>query len=59
MRNRTALRGAADASAPAVSGYWAGAHTLHRLRYHLVFVPNYRRRVLDGPLAARLTQLLH
>ena len=43
--------------------YWSGAHTnnsipKHRLRYHLVFVPKYRKRVLDGKVAIRLEQLL-
>ncbi len=38
--------------------YWTGAHTTHRLRYHLVFVPKYRKRVLTGPVAARLRELL-
>ncbi len=38
--------------------YWMGAHTKHRLRAHLVRVPKYRRRVLEGPVAARLEALL-
>jgi putative transposase len=38
--------------------YWSGAHTRHRLLVHLVFVPKYRRRVLEGPVAARLEGLL-
>ena len=40
------------------SKYWSGAHTKHRLRFHLVFVPKYRKRVLDGKVAVRLEQLL-
>ena len=40
-------------------GYWTGTHTLHRLRFHLVWTPKYRRRVLEGAVAARLTALLH
>ena len=39
-------------------GYWTGAHTKHRLRFHLVWVPKYRRRVLTEPVAARLGRLL-
>ena len=39
-------------------GYWAGSHTLHRLRFHLVWTPKYRHRVLEGAVAARLTELL-
>jgi len=38
--------------------YWTGAHTTHRLRFHLVFVPKYRKRVLAGPVAVRLEALL-
>lgn len=28
-------------------GYWTGAHTKHRLRVHLVWIPKYRKRVLE------------
>ena len=38
--------------------YWTGAHTTHKLRYHLVFVPKYRKRVLHGEVATRLEGLL-
>ena len=38
--------------------YWSGAHTKHKLRYHLVWVPKYRKRVLIGKLAGRLKILL-
>ena len=43
--------------------YWTGAHTKHRLRVHLVWVPKsqktkYRKRILRGPVAARLEALL-
>ena len=38
--------------------YWTGAHTSHKLRYHLVFVPKYRKRVLQGRVATRLGALL-
>ena len=37
--------------------YWTGAHTTHRLRYHLFWIPKYRRRVLVGPVALRLREL--
>ena len=37
--------------------YWSGAHTRHRLRFHLVWIPKYRRRVMEGKLAARIEQL--
>ena len=39
--------------------YWSGAHTRHRLLYHLVWVPKYRKRVLDGEIAVRLQTLLY
>jgi putative transposase len=39
--------------------YWTGAHTTHKLRYHLVFVPKYRKRVLQGEVAKHLEALLH
>ena len=38
--------------------YWTGAHTTHRLRVHLVWIPKYRRRVLQGPVAMRLDALI-
>lgn len=37
--------------------YWKGAHTTHRLMYHLVWVPKYRKRVLHGKIADRLKEL--
>lgn len=39
--------------------YWTGAHTKHRLQYHLVWVPKYRKRVLLGKVASRLRGLLY
>lgn len=41
-----------------MSKYNVGAHTTHRLKYHLVWIPKYRKRVLRGPLARRLYELL-
>ena len=38
--------------------YSSGSHTTHRLTYHLVWIPKYRKRVLRGPLARRLYELL-
>ena len=38
--------------------YWTGAHTTHRLQYHLVWIPKYRKRVLLGKVAVRLEELL-
>jgi putative transposase len=42
-----------------MAGYWTGAHTKHRLRVDLVWIPKYRKRILIGKIAARLKQLLH
>ena len=39
--------------------YWSGAHTKHRLRYHFVWIPKYRKRVLRGKIAVRLKGLLY
>ena len=38
--------------------YWTGAHTKHRLMYHLVWIPKYRKRILKGAIAVRLKELL-
>jgi len=37
--------------------YWTGAHTKHRLMYHIVWIPKYRKRVLKGKVAKRLKEL--
>ena len=39
--------------------FWRGGHTIHRHLYHIVFVPKYRRRVLQRELVRRLTQLFY
>jgi len=39
--------------------YGAGAHTKHRLQYHLVWIPKYRKRVLQGKIAIRLKKLFY
>ena len=57
MRKPHARRPAGHGTA--TGGYWTGAHTTHRLRFHLVFVPKYRRRVLEDAVAQRLVELLH
>ncbi len=38
--------------------YISGAHTKHRLRYHIVWIPKYRKRVLKGKVVVRLKRLL-
>ena len=39
--------------------YWTGSHTKHKLKYHIVWVPKYRKRVLKGALLVRLSELLY
>ena len=39
--------------------YWTGGHTRHKLQYHLVWIPKYRKRVLRGKIAYRLKGLLY
>jgi len=39
--------------------YWTGAHTKHRIRIHLVWIPKYRKRVLRGKVAKRTKELLY
>ena len=38
--------------------YWTGAHTKHRLMYHIVWIPKYRKRILEGALSKRLRELI-
>ena len=40
------------------SKYWSGAHTKHRMLYHIVWIPKYRKRVLEGKIAIRIKELL-
>ena len=39
--------------------YWHGSQTKHRLMYHLVWIPKYRKRVLQGKIADRIRDLLN
>lgn len=39
-------------------GYARNAGAVFSLKYHLVFCPKYRKRVLGGPVEARLKELL-
>jgi putative transposase len=39
--------------------YCTGSHTKHRLLFHLVFLPKYRRKVLNKPIAQRLKNLFY
>ena len=38
--------------------YWSGAHTKHRHMYHIVWIPKYRKRILEGNVAQRIEELL-
>lgn len=38
--------------------YWTGADTKHRVMYHIVWLPKYRKRVLKGKLAGRIEELI-
>ena len=38
--------------------YWKGAHTKHKVVYHIVWLPKYRKRILKGALARRVRELL-
>ena len=38
--------------------YWRGGHTTHRHMYHIVWLPKYRKRVLEGKVKKRLEELL-
>lgn len=38
--------------------YKAGSHSKHRLMYHLVWIPKYRKRILEGKLAKRVEELI-
>lgn len=37
--------------------YWKDSHTRHRLMYHLVWLPKYRKRILDGEIKKRVKEL--
>ena len=58
MKKSRAIRAQGTSQDRAKSQYQHGAHTTHRLRYHLVWTPKYRRRLLEGEIAVRLRQLL-
>lgn len=41
------------------ASYWTGSHTKHRMQAHIVWIPKYRKRVLQGKVSVRLKQLLY
>mgnify|MGYP000309552320 CR=1 FL=1 len=42
-----------------MSKYWKGSQITHRLMYHLVWIPKYRKRILKGKVAIRVKELLN
>jgi len=38
--------------------YWSGAHSKYRMLYHIVWIPKYRKRILNGLIAERIKELL-
>ena len=39
--------------------YKSGSHTKYRLMYHLVWIPKYRKRLLEGEVKKRLEELFY
>ena len=39
--------------------YQVGAHTKYRIMYHIVWIPKYRKRVLEDKIAKKLKILLY
>ncbi len=39
--------------------YWPGSHTKHRLLFHIVWLPKYRKKVLYRKVASRLRNILY
>lgn len=37
--------------------FWRSAHSFHRVTAHFVFMPKYRRRVLQGKIVQRIREL--
>ena len=42
-----------------MSYYWTGSHTKYRLMYHLVWLPKYRKRILEGAVKRLLGELFY
>lgn len=38
--------------------YWQGSHTKHRHMYHIVWLPKYRKKVLEKEVKERIEELL-
>ena len=38
--------------------YYTGAHTKHRNMYHIVWIPKYRKKILQGKIKTRVEECL-
>jgi putative transposase len=38
--------------------YWTGSHTKHRMMYHIIWIPKYKKRVLEGEIGKRIDELI-
>ena len=38
---------------------WRSSHAIHRLTYHIVFIPKYRKHILRGKVCQRLSELVY
>ena len=38
---------------------WKSAHSIHRLCYHIVFIPKYRKHIMQGRLCQRMSELIY
>jgi len=41
-----------------MENYWKGSHTVHDIKYHLVWITKYRYNVLNGDIALRLRTII-
>ena len=44
---------------PSKPRYKSNRNIVYSCKYHVVFCPKYRRKVLDEPIAARLKEIIH
>lgn len=38
---------------------WKSSHSIHRLCYHICFIPKYRKHIMQGKVCQRLSQLVY
>ena len=41
-----------------MDGYKKSSHTVHDIKYHVIWVTKYRYKVLGGPVAIRTRELI-